>query len=51
MGINLADLSMATSATNNEEVCTFEVTGLQSVIMEITFVTGGNESIKGKAVA
>jgi hypothetical protein len=51
MGVNLADLSMAISTINNNEIWSFEVTGLQSVIMEITSVSGGNVSIKGKAVA
>jgi len=50
-GIKLSDFSTATSTTGTGELWQFDVTGLTSVIMDLTAVADGNVSVKGKAVA
>ena len=50
-GKNLLDFSMATSMTNNNEIWSFDITGLEYVIMEVVSIFGGNITIKGKVVA
>lgn len=51
MGAKLSDLSTGTSSSALGEFWQFDVTGLSTVIMDLTAVTGGNVSVKGKAVA
>ena len=51
MGIRLSDLTPATSTTGNNEVWQFDITGLEGVIMDLSAVSGGNVTVKGKAVA
>lgn len=50
MGVNLSDFSTATSTTGTGELWQFDITGLTSVFMDLTSVSGGNVSIKGKVV-
>ncbi|WP_144561691.1 hypothetical protein [Bacillus mycoides] len=50
-GVNLLDLTMATSTKGTGELWQFEIVGLESVVMELTSVSGGNVTVKGKAVA
>jgi len=49
-GVRLSDYAMATSTTTNNEIWSFDVTGLDSFVLDLTAVTGGNVSVKGKAV-
>ena len=51
MGINISTYEMATQTTGTGEVWQFDITGLDSVIMGITEITGGNVTIKGRAVS
>jgi hypothetical protein len=51
MGIKVSDLSTGVSTTGTGEVWQFDVTGLEEVIMDLTAVSGGNVSVKGRAVA
>jgi hypothetical protein len=51
MGVRLSDLSTATSTTGTGELWQFDVTGLMSVLMDLQAVSGGNVSVKGRAVA
>lgn len=51
IGINLSTFELGTSTTGNGEVWQFDITGLDSVIMGITAITGGNVTIKGRAVS
>lgn len=50
-GVNLKDISVATSTTGNNELWQFDITGLLSISMNLESVAGGNVSVKGKAVA
>ena len=50
-GVNIGDLSTATSTTATGEIWQFDITGLESVVMDLTAVAGGNVSIKGRVVA
>jgi hypothetical protein len=50
-GVKLFDLTTGTSTTGTGELWQFDITGLTQVIMDITAVTGGNVTVKGKAVA
>jgi hypothetical protein len=50
-GVRLSDLSFGTSTTGNSEVWQFDITGLTNFRANLTAVTGGNVSVKGKAVA
>ena len=38
------------SSTGNNEIWQFDVSGLVSVVMDLTEVSGGNISIKGRLV-
>ena len=49
-GVNLTDLSLATSTAGTAELWQFDITGLKSVIMDLTSISGGNVSVKGTAV-
>lgn len=51
MGVRLSDFSTGTSTTGTGEFWQFDITGLSQVIMDLTAVSGGNVSVKGKAVA
>ncbi|WP_144561583.1 hypothetical protein [Bacillus mycoides] len=50
-GVNLLDLSMATNTKGTGELWQFEIVGLESIVMELVSVSGGNVTVKGKAVA
>ena len=50
-GIKLDGLTVANQTTGNNEIWTFDISGLYKVIMDVTAVAGGNISIKGKVVA
>jgi hypothetical protein len=45
------NFTMALSTTGTGEIWQFDITGLEHVIMDLTSITGGNVSVKGKAVA
>ncbi len=51
MGVRLSDFATATSATGNNEVWQFDITGLTEVLMDCSAVAGGNVTVKGRAVA
>lgn len=51
MGVKLSDMSMSNNTSGTGEIWQFDVTGLNTVIMDLVAVSGGNVSIKGKAVA
>ena len=51
MGVNLTTNASAISTTGTGEFWQFDITGLTSVLMDLTAVAGGNVSVKGKAVA
>ena len=51
LGVNLFDLRMCTSTTARDQIWSFEVTGLESIIMEVVSVSGGNVMNKNKVVA
>lgn len=50
-GVKSSDLSMDTQTTGNGEIWSFEITGLTSFRARISGVSGGNVTVKGKAVA
>ena len=50
-GVNLATLAVTTSTTGTGELWQFDLSGLTTVLMDLTAVAGGNVSVKGKAVA
>jgi hypothetical protein len=50
-GVKLSDLSVASSTTGSGELWQFDTSGLESVVMTVTAVAGGNVTIKGRAVA
>ena len=45
------NFTMAMNTINNNELWQFDVTGLEYVIMDLTAVSGGNVSVKGRLVA
>lgn len=49
-GVNLSSMSTGTSTSGTGEIWQFDVTGLNTVIMDLSAVSGGTVSIKGKAV-
>jgi hypothetical protein len=49
MGSRKADLEIGTSGGLNE-IWTFDVTGLETFVANLTSVTGGNVTVKGKLV-
>ena len=51
MGVRMSDFATATSTTTTGEIWQFDITGLDSVMMDLTAVAGGNVSVKGRAVA
>lgn len=50
-GVKLTDLSMATQTTGTGELWQFDVTGVSQFRARLTVATGGNVSVKGKAVS
>lgn len=50
-GIRLSDFTLAVTTTTTAEIWQFDITGLDSVTMDLTAVTGGNVSIKGRVVS
>lgn len=50
MGIRRSDNTTATSTTGTGEMWLFDITGLDYVVMNLSAVSGGNVSIKGKVV-
>jgi hypothetical protein len=51
MGVRMSDFATAISTTSNNEIWQFDITGLQEVIMDCSAVTGGNLTVKGRAVS
>lgn len=54
MGVKLLDLSTAVSSVGSlatSEFWQFDITGLTSVIMDLTVIANGNVTVKGRAVA
>jgi hypothetical protein len=51
LGFRLSDLASGTSTTGTGEYWVFDVTGIEAVVMDLTAVSGGNVTVKGKAVA
>lgn len=49
VGIKVPDMSTGTSGGMNE-VYQFDVTGWETIIADLTAVTGGDVTVKGKAV-
>lgn len=50
MGVKVSDLSSGTSGGMNE-IWQFDITGLETVVMDLTAVSGGDVSVIGRAVA
>jgi len=50
-GINLSTFEAATSTTGTGELWQFDITGLISVVIKLAAVSGGDVTIKGRAVA
>ena len=50
-GVRLSDLSVAASTTGTGEIWQFDVTGVEHFIVDLTAITGGTVTVKGKAVA
>lgn len=50
-GVRLTDFAMATQTTGTGELWQFDVTGLVQFRTKLSAVTGGNVSVKGKAVS
>lgn len=51
MGVRLSDFATGTSTTGTGEYWQFDITGIYSIVMDLTAVAGGNVSVKGRAVA
>ncbi len=51
MGVRMSDFSTAVSTTGTGEIWQFDTTGLEYVVMDLTAVSGGNVSVKGRAVS
>ncbi len=49
-GVNLSDWTMESSTTGTNEIWQFDVTGLEQVTIEVTAISGGDVTVKGKAV-
>lgn len=50
IGINLGTMASAVNTAGTGELWQFDVTGLASILMDLTAVAGGSVTIKGKAV-
>jgi hypothetical protein len=51
IGVNLSTFATGTSTTGTGELWQFDITGLTKVFMDLQAVSGGNVTVKGKAVA
>ena len=47
-GVRLSDYSVASSTTTTDEIWQFDVTGTESVIIDLTAVAGGNVTASGR---
>ena len=50
-GCRIPDFTMASSTTSTGEIWQFDITGLNSVTMNLTAVAGGDVSVAGRAIA
>lgn len=50
-GVKISDFSTGVNTTGTGEVWQFDITGIDQIIMDLTAVSGGNVTIKGRAVA
>ena len=50
MGVKVNDFSTATSTNGTGEIWQFDITGLTSIIIDLTAVAGGNVSVKGRVI-
>jgi hypothetical protein len=50
MGVNLSDLSVATSTTGKGQLWQFDTTGIVGIQMNISAIDGGNLTVVGKVV-
>lgn len=50
-GIKLSDLTTRSQTTNTDELWQFDITGVHQFRVNLTTVTGGNVSVKGKVVS
>lgn len=50
-GVKVSDFSMASQTTGNNESWQFDITGFVSFRARISSLTGGDVSIKGRAIA
>jgi hypothetical protein len=50
-GVKLSDYSTGQSTTGTGELWQFDITGLETIYMDLTAVSGGNVTVKGRAVA
>ena len=50
-GVRLSDFAIASTTTTTDEIWQFDITGLVTVIMNLTAVAGGNVTVRGRAVA
>ncbi|OPH47612.1 hypothetical protein BC351_10495 [Paenibacillus ferrarius] len=50
-GVRLSDLTVASSTSSTGETWSFDVTGLDSVGIDVSAISGGDVSVKGRFVA
>jgi hypothetical protein len=50
-GLKVSDWTSGTSTTGTGEIWQFDITGLNQVIMDLTSITGGTVTVKGRAVS
>jgi hypothetical protein len=50
-GLKLSDWSSGTSTTGTGELWQFDITGINSVTMDLTAITDGTVTVKGRAVS
>lgn len=50
-GIKLSDLTTRSQTTNTDELWQFDITGLHQFRANLTAVSGGNVSVKGKVIS
>lgn len=50
-GVRSLDLVTATETTGNNEFWQFDIEGLEKVVMTVASLSGGNVSVRGKAVS
>jgi hypothetical protein len=49
-GLKVSDWTSDTSTTGTGEIWQFDITGVNSVVMDLTAITGGSVTVKGRAV-